>query len=352
MSSKNARDPEVLIVGQGLAGSVLAWQLLRRGVSFTVVDRGGVDPSGAPCASQVAAGLVTPVTGKRLTLDPRWSTLRTSSADLYRYAEERLQAELFVEKPSLRVLQSAAEQEQLRKRRDASDYALQAQPADPLELPGMLRTEFGAFWMPEAARLDVRRFVQLTREWLADAALLRTATLTPNGIEADAGGVRADSLGFRTGLVVFCQGAVPASELPPDCPPVSADKGELLEIDAPELEIDCVVHRGVWVAPQSSQKPSRYLVGSTFTWGKQDFEPTAEARESILSRLSELTTAKATVVEHAAAARPSTSTRVPWAAFSESQPRVGWFNGLGSKGVLWAPWCAARLADQCSRVSG
>ena len=43
----------ILIIGQGIAGSCLAWELKRRGAEFTVADR----PI-AETASRVAAGLV------------------------------------------------------------------------------------------------------------------------------------------------------------------------------------------------------------------------------------------------------------------------------------------------------
>ena len=54
-----------LIVGQGLAGSLLAWELLARGKRVFVVDRDEPDTS-----SKVAAGIVTPITGQRVA--PSW----------------------------------------------------------------------------------------------------------------------------------------------------------------------------------------------------------------------------------------------------------------------------------------
>ena len=54
---------DFLIVGQGLAGSLLAKELLRRGRAVHVVDDRWKSSS-----SQVAAGLMTPLTGRRFTL--------------------------------------------------------------------------------------------------------------------------------------------------------------------------------------------------------------------------------------------------------------------------------------------
>src|SRR4051812_34065939 len=52
---------DYLIVGQGIAGSVLAWTLHRRGKKVLLVN----SPQ-RPSASLVAAGIFNPLTGKKL----------------------------------------------------------------------------------------------------------------------------------------------------------------------------------------------------------------------------------------------------------------------------------------------
>ena len=54
-------NPDYLIVGQGLAGSLLAMTLVKMGKSVLVVDRYQTSS-----ASRVAAGLLNPVTGRKL----------------------------------------------------------------------------------------------------------------------------------------------------------------------------------------------------------------------------------------------------------------------------------------------
>ncbi|MFZ9412615.1 MAG: FAD-dependent oxidoreductase, partial [Opitutales bacterium] len=69
-----------MIVGQGLAGSLLAQELRRRGRKVHVVDDGWKSAS-----SQVAAGLMTPLTGRRFTLTKDYP-------ELFAAAKERLTA--------------------------------------------------------------------------------------------------------------------------------------------------------------------------------------------------------------------------------------------------------------------
>jgi len=53
-----------LILGQGLAGTAIAWRLWERGLPFLIVDRDEPVTS-----SKIAAGLLTPITGMRMSLN-------------------------------------------------------------------------------------------------------------------------------------------------------------------------------------------------------------------------------------------------------------------------------------------
>src|SRR5215213_4280553 len=92
------RCVDFVIVGAGLAGTTLAWQLRRRGRSVLVLDR---ETGGA--ASRVAAGLVTPVTGKRLARSWRWDELFPAAVAFYREVEAEHGATFFHERPALRL---------------------------------------------------------------------------------------------------------------------------------------------------------------------------------------------------------------------------------------------------------
>src|SRR5436190_23508140 len=52
---------DILIVGQGLAGTLIGWEFERAGIPFEIVDGGH-----AAAASTVAAGMINPITGRRL----------------------------------------------------------------------------------------------------------------------------------------------------------------------------------------------------------------------------------------------------------------------------------------------
>ena len=90
-----------LIIGQGLAGSLLAWHLLQADQSVMVIDNDN------PCAaSRVAAGLINPVTGKRLVkASGVESHLATARACYAEFGKQFGQVYLH-EKPMLRLFDS------------------------------------------------------------------------------------------------------------------------------------------------------------------------------------------------------------------------------------------------------
>src|SRR4051812_4350518 len=117
--------PEFTIVGQGLAGTALAWALLRRGRSVLVVDseQGG--------SSRLAAGLITPVTGKRLAKSWRWDELYPAAATFYRAIEADTGVSFFHPRPAVRLFANEAERDEFH-RREATILRGLVEPSAPL----------------------------------------------------------------------------------------------------------------------------------------------------------------------------------------------------------------------------
>ena len=104
--------PRVLIIGGGLAGISVAWRLHERSVPFMIVDR--EEPL---TSSKVAAGLVAPITGLRLTQNWRYDTLYPEALQFYRDKESQLGARFYHEVPIVQLLRDEKAVMQWQKRR-------------------------------------------------------------------------------------------------------------------------------------------------------------------------------------------------------------------------------------------
>lgn len=324
---------DVLIVGQGLAGTALAWQLLWRGVSFAIVDRD--EPV---TASRIAAGLVTPITGKRLAPSWRYDDLFPVAEAFYRRVEGHTGASLFFRRPIVRLFQYQLERDRFGKKR--SDFGPHARvPTPPLD-ENSFRDPHDGFEMATAAQLRVADYLDASRTAFGDH--FRIVTVSPSELDERPDGVRVPSLGATAQSVVFCRGFWDMND--PLFRPIrfSPAKGEILTLRVPDLSEDRVVNRGVWLVRAHGDT---FLAGSTYTRDSLDHVPTAAGRDEICGRLREFLRPPFEVVGHTAAVRPIVDQRKLLLGLLPGKPRIGFFNGLSSKGSLWAPHFAGQLAD-------
>jgi glycine oxidase len=329
-------EQDFIIIGQGLAGTTLAWQLHRRGLRVLLVDREGGNSS-----SRIAAGLITPVTGKRLAKSWRLDELYPAAAAFYRWVEARTHETFFLQRPSLRLFQDEEEREEYRKRACGVLAVLVRVPEPPINSDWFI-APFGGFEMPTAARLDVSRYIAVSRAFFQQSNEYLLADIDPKSdVEIAADGVRLPRFGFKCQAVIFCRGFDPAADPWFGGIRFNAAKGEILTMRIPELREERTVHRGVWLAPVGGDI---YRTGSTYVWDDLRPEPTAAGRAEIEGRLRQFLRLPFEVMGHQAAVRPVIDAGYPVLGSHPEYPQVAYFNGLGSKGSLLAPFFAEQLS--------
>lgn len=98
---------DYIIVGQGIAGSLLAWELLEKGFKVLVIDDGYKSS-----ASKVAAGLINPITGMRLVKSWEADKFLGLAKSYYINLEKRLNVNFFKEREILRIFKDEMELKQ------------------------------------------------------------------------------------------------------------------------------------------------------------------------------------------------------------------------------------------------
>ena len=96
---------DFLIVGQGIAGSIIGLQLEQYNQRFLIVDKNEKITS-----SKVAAGLMHPMSFKRCVLNWKGETLYDYSHQFYTKCNEILSDKTYCEFPLIRLFQSYEEQ--------------------------------------------------------------------------------------------------------------------------------------------------------------------------------------------------------------------------------------------------
>ena len=331
-------DPvwDTIIVGQGLAGTTLAWHLIEAGQRVLIIDDGA--PSSA---SRITPGLITPITGRRLTPVDGHVEMHAAAEAFYTRIGGRLGRTLYRRHTAVRLFSTAAQAADWDQCK--ADAAVRAHLVEPTPLlpDGLVDAPHGGFSM-QAAQVDAAGYLEASRaripvvtakvDWRADVVF-------------DAGGVEV--LGQRASRVIACDGFAAMHSPHFGGLPFQNAKGEILTIRFPVAVPRVSLHRSLWLAPTAD--PHVFHAGSTSEWTTLDHAPTEAARHEIEMKLRGFVCMPYEVVDHRAAVRPIIRGRMPKLGLHPAEPRLGIFNGLATKGVIRAPWFARLLADHLVR---
>lgn len=306
------------IIGGGLAGCSLAWALLERGKTALLIDRGERDTS-----SQVAAGIVNPITGPKLTKTWRFEKLWPAVLDFYRYVEYQSDATLFHHMPLVRLLHSEEQRDRWQKRLRTPGYA-ECLTVGGFEVDDCFTNDFGGFEMDRAGYLDIPAFIAATREMLSQA-----------WIEGEGGR-------DHEGVTIYCEGVAGRDNELFKGVTFKPAKGEILDLRIAGVPEDRIINRGgVWLLPLGE---GRFRAGSTYNWDQLDTETTPAGRATIEERLGKLLSVPFEVLAQRAAVRPVIAGCKLLLGLHPERDDLGFFNGLGSKGVLSVPLYARQFA--------
>jgi glycine/D-amino acid oxidase-like deaminating enzyme len=334
---------DTLILGQGLAGSALAWQLIEAGQRVCVVDDGHLSAS-----SRVAAGLINPLAGMRFNRRPQLDDWLGASDRWYSDLQHRLQRRFLHACPMLRLFRSPEQQRFYdRIAEDTANRDLLGERFDRDLCPGPVSAPYGGFVQHRTGYVDMPQLLQQLRRWLTQHGALHEYALDYREIEPAADGVAA--AGLRADRLVFCDGA--RVRLNPwfDWLPLAPDKGEILNLQIADRQLRYIVNAAHWLVPVAN---GEIRLGATHDHQSIDDRPSWGGRQVLLRGLEQLLPgAQSRVVAHKAGLRPATQDRYPLLGRHPQFPCLWVCNGFGARGALTIPWYTQCLAEHLVRAS-
>jgi glycine/D-amino acid oxidase-like deaminating enzyme len=317
-----------VIVGQGVAGTLLAFELERRGVDFHIID------SGKNYSSAIAAGIMNPVVFRRLTkswmVDECWEL----AIKTYKSIEEKLDVHFFHSKPMRRLYASEQEADYWRdktKRDDFSKYISEYPEEDVC--PDYANNTFGCGLVNQVHHMDVQVFLNATRNYFELQGKLTTAEIDYYALqsELDSGKIAG---------VIYCQGYQNIENPYFKNLPVQTTKGQILTVEMQNVRENELLNRKCFMLPLGNNK---FRVGATYEWENTTLHTTEEAQQEISEKLKSLIHTPFKVVEQNAGIRPTSPDRRPILGEHPETKKQFLLNGLGTKGYLLAPWCVQEL---------
>jgi len=325
---------DYLIVGQGLAGTVLAHRLLQKGRSFVVVN-----PAQSRAASRVAAGIFNPLTGLRLSKTWMADTLFPVLHRFYADVEQRLGQVFLHRRDIYRPYRSFQEQNEWFSKTAQEAY----QPyidTEKSEQPyaAWIQQPFGGLHSTQSGYVDLPLLLDSSQNYFRERGVYREGFVKPENLQIEDSSVLWQDIEAR--FVVFCEGAAVASNPLFRDLPFSFVKGELLEVEIPECHLPVMVNQGLTVLPT---RAATFKLASTYRWQDYEWECTTAAREELIEKAQKILKVPFSITQQLAGLRPATQSKRPLMGRHPDYPRLVLFNGLGSKGVSLAPYWAERL---------
>jgi glycine/D-amino acid oxidase-like deaminating enzyme len=326
---------DVLIIGQGICGTMLSWYLRKEGKTFLVIDNG--DPS---ASSKVAAGVINPITGRRYVTTWMIADLMEFAKDAYEKMGTFLDSNFIFEKSIIDFFPSAQMRNAFTDRITENDTYLHTYPHQNHFNPHF-NYEFGCGEISPAFMVNFGLLLAAWRKELIDGNSLRETEFDNTLPDLSNGRVKYEDIDAEK--IIFCDGIksmnYPLFELLPFAP----NKGEALVIETEGLPHEHIYKKGMVIAPLPIE--NTWWVGSNYQWEFKDDQPSEDFYKQATSILNGWLKTPYKILFHKAAVRPATLERRPFVGFHPHMPQVGILNGMGTKGASLAPWFAWQLSQ-------
>ncbi|MGR3810434.1 NAD(P)/FAD-dependent oxidoreductase [Jiulongibacter sp. NS-SX5] len=327
---------DYLIVGQGIAGTTLAFQLLKKGVTVRLIDNPKL-----PSSSKVAGGMFNPVTGKHLAKTWLADTLYPYLFEFYPEIEKLTGGQFFHPIPIYRPFKNEHQKAQFEKLIPKHDIEHFCQIIAPQkELEGKINNPLGGVLTSQCGRLDVEQYLDSSRQYFDKLRIINSGQFEYDSMHIEENKISYQNIEYKQ--VVFCEGYHAVQNPYFNSLPFNAVKGETLDIKLNTELPQQIINQGKWLMPVNK---GLYKAGATYSWHELDAIPTEKGREQVIEGIEKFYLKGYGIKNHKAGVRPATKDRRPFSGRHPQYKNLIIFNGLGTKGVSLAPYLAQNLAD-------
>jgi glycine/D-amino acid oxidase-like deaminating enzyme len=327
---------DFIVVGQGLAGSVLSLKLIDAGYTVMVIDK----PELSSC-SKIAAGIWNPIVFKRLTKSWMIDELLPELLSFYKNAETQFNTPLVTERHIVKLF-SEQQEVDLWKKKSTGELENYLDKTVYLEnnFEGIKISAFGYSKVLKSGNLDVKAFLKATQLFLIERQSMLVEEFNHQDLTI------TETISYKnitTKNIVFAEGYLIKNNPYFNYVPFKPAKGEVLTIETRNVKIDTnIINKNAFLMQLESDT---YKLGATYNWDDLNENRSQSAAQELKDKFKKISEVDYTILKQQAGVRPSVIDRRPVMGQHPKHKNVFLFNGLGTKGVMLAPYFAQRLVN-------
>jgi glycine/D-amino acid oxidase-like deaminating enzyme len=322
---------DFLLIGQGMAGTLLSYELMGVGKSVMVIDTKNKHNT-----SLVASAVINPLVGKNWTVAKDAERIIPIALDIYQHLNNLLQANLVQQKSLLVFHPDETSNQNVGKQIEAGNPYLQEENSTEYSA---WDASFGIGKVAPVYTIDAQSLLSKSAIFLQSKNALieehfQFEHLKFSGHTIQYKDITADK-------IVFCEG--PIGRKNPFFPFLNFthNRGDALLLSIPNLSAEHIYHKDFRLVPH---RDNLFWCGSNYIWEYFDLEPNIGWRMQTEKGLKSWLKLPFEIVDHWVAERPTTAGQQSFLLQSEKHKHVFFFNGLGTRGFSAGPSLAKEMA--------
>ncbi len=320
----------ILVVGQGLAGTLISHAALREGWDCHVID------SGAPAASSVAAGMFNPMSFRRILEVWDAAIHLDALTNTYRQLERELDTELLHFLPILKRIPNAAYADEWNAKAEQLPWIepILKEPQMTERFPDAVKSTGHGFGVVNGGGwVNVPKLVLAWRNRLQQLGRFSIQRWQTDNART--------SLASSWDAIVDCRGCAVTRDNSAPGPDIRSNRGEILTLRNPTSipshpPRTHIFNFGKWTLPVAH---NQWRLGASYEWNRTDLNPTPETARFLMDSLEQQAPgcAHLAIEAHEVGERPVSRDRKPAVGPWPQIDGLYLFNGLGTRGVLIGP---------------